>query len=317
MSDLIAEDADRVCARVDLTALSGARVLILGATGLLGTHLTRVAEAAGATVTAPKRPSFMDPDWREASCSLYDCVINAGGYGQPAKFLADKLATIEVNTAGTLALLRCVRPGGSFLFLSSSEVYSGCWRMEHTEEDIGTTTPWSPRAAYIEAKRTGEAIVAAARSAGVAAKVARVSLAYGPGTRAGDGRVLNQLIERAVTTGKVELLDEGLAVRCYVYISDAVEMLLNILLAGREGLYNVGGESYVSIAGLARMIAAETEATAVGLRHDVDATRRSVAGAPDHVRLDIGRYVKEFGRPEFVGLGDGLRRTVEWVRAAV
>ena len=111
-----------------------------------------------------------------------------------------------------------------------------------------------PRACYIEAKRCGEAICNAFRQQGVKAASARLALAYGPGTREGDKRVLNSFIERGLK-GAITMLDRGEAKRTYCYVSDAVELMWKILLHGREPVYNVGGTSKTTIGELACKIA--------------------------------------------------------------
>lgn len=284
---------------IDLSPLSGKSVLVTGATGLIGSNLVKALGAAGATVY------FYSPQYE------VDYVVHAAGYSSPAKFLAEPIKTIIANTdflRGTLAYLR---PGGSFLFLSSAEVYSGSPRQPHFEEDIGTTRPDHPRACYIEGKRCGEAIVNAYRAQGVNAKIARVALCYGPGTKPCDGRVLNQLIEQGLTKGRITLADRGSAVRLYCYIDDVVEMLLNILLHGKMPLYNVAGMGEpISILGLAQKIGAQ-----LGVPVSVPRMADSKAkGAPQSVRLCINRYSGEFGKEDFVGLDEGLARTIEYQR---
>jgi hypothetical protein len=83
---------------------------------------------------------------------------------------------------------------------------------------------------------------------------ARIALAYGPGTKKHDTRVLNQFIEKALVQKRIELLDSGEATRTYCYIDDVVEMLWNIVLRGNQEVYNVGGHSVTSIADLAMRI---------------------------------------------------------------
>lgn len=306
MHPIMQAAAEAIVAQVDLTPLSGKNVLLLGATGVIGQHLRNSAEMAGAIVTPPHREF--------SSAHIFDYVIHAAGYGQPARFLASPIETIRVNTQGLSAALNAVRPGGSLLYLSSSEVYSGLWTMEHEERQIGTTTPWHARGCYIEAKRCGEAIIAAARNCGVDAKAARVSLGYGPGARPGDARVIYELIDRALSTGEVFLLDEGLAVRCYGYITDVVAMLWNVLLRGKEPVYNVAGDSYCRIAGLAKLIAGITGARLVGIPHDAPLLTTGLSGAPDHVKMSLRLYAAEFPLPAFVPLEEGVRRTVEYHR---
>ncbi len=96
-----------------------------------------------------------------------DVVIHAAGYGQPGRFMANPGATIAINTSSTAALIERLRGrDGRFLFISTSEVYSGSQKEFVAEGDIGTTTPEHPRACYIEGKRCGEAICNSFRAQG-------------------------------------------------------------------------------------------------------------------------------------------------------
>ncbi len=288
---------------IDLTSLRGKDILIMGATGLIGSHLARQAALAGANVYEP-RAHCMDYCYP----SNVDIVVHAGGYGQPAKFTKRPIETIQVNTNSTIRLFHALKPGGTFLFCSSSEVYSGLHKMA-SESDIGITTPQHPRSAYIEGKRAGEAIVHAYRNAGINAMSARIALAYGPGTKKHDTRVLNQFIEKALTLGKIELLDSGEATRTYCYIDDVIENLWSVVLRGNQEVYNVGGYSVTSIANLAKRIGALTGTEVV-----IPKTSNSVAGAPSEVRMDLTRTKMAFWKTEYVDLNDGLDRTIQYQR---
>lgn len=306
---------------VDLSTLKDKSLLLSGYRGLIGNRLweehKRVRTSISVAVDTRKEP-YARIDGGA------DFIIHAAGYGQPDKFMADPIGTIKVNTETLIDLLDRLKPGGKFLYLSTSELYSGSWKASHSESDIGRSDPWHPRAAYIEGKRCGEAICAAYRRKGVDVKVARVSLAYGPGTKKGDSRVLNQFIEQALTTGKIILRDQGHAVRTYCYIDDAVEMLWNILLHGGQStynaeemlrvpaenpVYNVAGFSKVTIRELAETIAEMTSASIVIPHGDYGSP-----GAPDHVSVDVGKYLNEFGKDNWTDLRDGLAKTIEYQR---
>ena len=223
--------------------------------------------------------------------------------------MSNPVATIQVNTTATATLLQKLRPEGAFLFISTSEVYSGLKKTLAHEVDIGSTTPLHPRASYIEGKRCGEAICNAYRSKGVQATSARLALAYGPGTRRQDKRVLNSFIERALCLGRIELLDAGKAVRTYGYVTDAVELLWQAALHGTQPVYNVGGHSSVTIAELARMVGSMTGVPVV-----FPDTQAEMAGAPGEVRLDLTRVENEFSKTDFVDLETGLQATIDWQR---
>ena len=330
---VILQDAERICDRVSLDILGDATILVTGASGLIGTYILaclchlrergipmrvyayhlselppHVAELVIQGGFKVIRANLADFD-EYARLPEADVIIHAAGYAQPSRFMANPVATIQVNTSATIALLKRLRSDGKFLFISSSEIYSGLKKPVLSETDIGLTTPSHPRAAYIEGKRCGEAICNAFRAQGIHATIARVSLAYGPGTRKHDKRALNSFIEKALCQRKIELLDAGTAVRTYCYVADTVELLWQILLYGKEPVYNVGGRSTVTIADLARMIADMTGVTVI-----FPPTEAEIAGAPEEVRLDLTRVETEFGKTEYVGLEEGLRATIEWQR---
>ena len=272
--------------------------LVTGAYGLVGSTICRILKEQYPDLDVSKVKLDNVPKGQ------YDYIIHAAGYGQPQMFGKDKAKTIEINTELTDWLLRThLKKTGSFMFISSSEVYSGV-QGPHSEDMIGTTSPQHPRACYIEGKRCGEAICMAYKEQGYDVKIARLALAYGPGTKKGDTRVLNQFIEQALTMGRILLMDKGEAERTYCYVGDAAEMILDILFKGKDVVYNVGGLSEVTIANLAALIA-----TMTGV--DFILGNKSLEGSPPDVRLDLRKTLREFPR-DFVSLYDGLNNTIEY-----
>ncbi len=142
------------------------------------------------------------------------------------------------------------------------------------------------------------------REQGYDVKIARLALAYGPGTKKGDTRVLNQFIEQALTMGRICLLDDGSARRTYCYVDDAAEMMLDILFKGKDVVYNVGGESETSVLDLANLIGLMTQVEVLPGHSKMD-------GAPDDVRLDIAKVSTEFPR-NFMKMYDGINNTIEY-----
>ena len=333
LSQIILADAEQICAKVDLSELNNKTILITGASGLIGNYflacLRKYSEQGRnlsvAAVVQRDIPEYMNDllDYNGAkvykgditdinfckSLPQADFIIHAAGYGQPGKFMDDQVKTIKLNTASTFSLFDKLNAGGKFLFMSSSEVYSGLPNPPYKEQQIGTTNTDHPRSCYIEAKRCGEAICNAYRSKGVLAKSARLCLAYGPGTKPNDARVLNSFIFKGLH-GNIEMLDRGLAERTYCYVSDAVEILWRILLNGQDPIYNVGGISKVSIKELATMIA-DYLLVSVVMPPELD---EGVAGAPNCVSLDMTKVKEEFKKDDYISLKEGLRRTIEWQR---
>jgi nucleoside-diphosphate-sugar epimerase len=335
-SDFLAVDAMRVIDNIErekLEQLEGAKVIVTGATGLIGLNIVSALiyynskyakkDIKLSVVTYRKPPTYLLPTFNRPCVSLItgnitssstikelpvaDYIIHCAGYGQPGKFLERQLETISIKTTATISLLSKLKRGGNFLFLSSAEIYSGDEKLAHNESDIGTTDPNHSRACYIEGNRAGETIVNVARQSGFNAVSARLALAYGPGVRIGDSRAINQLINKSYT-GVIELLDSGSASRTYGYISDVTEMLLNILIENPHPVYNVGGKSSVTIKDLALIIGRLNNATL-----KIPSIDSFMKDAPRHVGLDLSRVEKTRLVNTYVELEHGIDRTTTWI----
>ena len=331
LSEIIINDAENICGQINHDFLTNKKVLITGSSGLIGTYIlaymaslikTGIPLEVYAQTFSEPPPHMLEL----ISCGKIkvlqidlsnineykrlpeaDVIIHSAGYAQPMLFMSNPIATMQINISATIALLQCLRPNGSFIFISSSEVYCGLTESNFHEEHIGTTTPYHPRASYIEGKKSGEAACNAFRSQGVRAISARLGDVYGPGTRKHDKRALNSFIEKALFNQKIDLLDSGTAMRTYCYIADALELLIKILFYGKQAVYNVGGHSYTSIAELAKMIGNILDVPVIFPPNEIQ-----VAGSPKILQLDLNRTEKEFGKTKYVSLEDGLRATIEW-----
>jgi UDP-glucuronate decarboxylase len=314
---------------VNLSGLKNRSLLITGASGLIGSYLLnffqylnqqyqqniRITAVSlhGSYLNVPKFPEqilFMNGDLTDRNflsmIPEVDLVIHAAGYGQPRKFMNEPLKTLGLNANTTeQLLLKCKE---SFLFLSSSEIYSGLLGGSYKETDVGTTNTDHPRAAYIEGKRYGEcASLLANGNFGITANVARVSLAYGPGPKFQDERVLSQFIVKALNNGEIEMLDAGQSIRTYAYIRDVALQLLSIIVLGKGEIYNVGGTSKTTILGLAQMISDKTGATLIANQNNdvYDAS-------PKEVNIDLTKISNVCMNLDFVSLDEGISKTIAW-----
>jgi nucleoside-diphosphate-sugar epimerase len=333
MSDsFFTPDARTVLEGVRGELFSGSRILITGATGAVGVHAlaalrqlaadgidfdvyaTFQSEVTGRIAALLDHPQFhvvrgdlTDHAFR-ATLHRADFTLHAAGYAQPGRFLENPGKTIRLNTEATLDLLDRLPAAGRMVFVSSSEVYAGLPAdAPHRENQIGTSGPDHPRACYIEGKRCGEAACFAAHASGMKAISARLSLAYGPGARPGDRRALYSFIDNAIRDRGITLMDRGEALRSYCYAADAVRMMMRILVEGSQPVYNVGGDSTLSILSVAEKIG-----RALNVPVRIPENARPLAGAPAHVTLDMSRYQEEFGPLRYVDFDTGLRRTIDW-----
>jgi nucleoside-diphosphate-sugar epimerase len=314
----------------DLLSLNNKSIIITGATGLIGYNLLKLLKELVElehfkfkVYAVHKNPlpffmidlaqifDFIQGDLvsltKEGSLPNVDIIIHGAGYGQPEKFMEDPYLTIELNTHITNLLLKKTRD--KFLFISTSEIYSGLNKSEFCENEVGSSNTDHPRAPYIESKRLGESLTLLAnKNYKINANVARLSLAYGPGVKLNDSRVLNQLIHRGLTEHKIILRDSGKNIRNYLYISSAVYMLILILIRGKGEIYNVGGESEVSIRELGGKIAHY-------LQVDFDFPLDKVEHiSPINVKLNLEKTISLIGPIKFSGIDDGLLSTIEWYK---
>jgi len=334
LSKILLKDAEYVNRSIRLNSFDGKIILITGATGLIGLNLIAAMifykntlkdkQITIYAVSHTKPEGFIGEFFTKNNINIIfgditdysflkklpkaHIVMHCAGYGQPGKFMANKIKTIAINTTSTIELLGKIRKDGNFLFISSSEIYSGNIN-EDEETYIGYTNTNHPRSCYIEGKRTGEAIVNAAREEGMNAVSARLALAYGPGVKHDDVRVLNQLISKGLK-GRIDLLDSGSAIRTYGYVSDIVIMLLNLIIKSKHSFYNVGGESTLTIKGLAEKIGQKLNSK-VFLPENLTS---GIDGAPDHVELNLNRIKDEYGLTQFIDIDEGLKRTIEWIK---
>ena len=330
MINQIELDARKVHSQVDLTYFKNKKILVTGASGIIGANFLSVLALQNESQNRPEyihavtktgkfpitlsnsvTPKVIDlTDVNEVnSLGQYDFILHAAGYGQPGKFLDSPLKTINLNVGLTASLIEKVEPNGKFVFISTSEIYSGLSEPPFNEEQVGTTNTNHPRASYIEGKRTGEALVSIARSQlGIDAKSLRLALAYGPGTKDGDERVLNTFIDQALSGNQIRLRDPGDTWRTYCYVSDAIQMILDASLNGQSDIYNVGGKSRVQIKELAKLIGRLT-----GVEVEIPAaSSTSLSGAPDDVWLDLRKIGEISNLDALVTLEDGLERTISW-----
>lgn len=338
MNDLFKEDNAILTNKIDKKYFKKKRILITGATGLIGINLLCFLESINNNdidtyiVHNNNLEFYFKGKFRKLQKDLtkislvdyvgknyFDIIFHLATYGQPNKMFAKKpskeiletqLNTIDLNTKVIMDLFRTLKPKGKFLFMSTSEVYQGL-SCELTEDKIGSINTNHPRASYIESKKMGEVICNIYKNMGYDVKIIRLCLAYGIGAKLTDKRVINDFIIKGIENNKITLLDKGMAKRSYCYTADVIEMILNILFKGKSLIYNVGGVEEVSIYELANKISKE-----LNVKFDLPKFKdvNPSIGAVQNVSLNIDKYINEFGNKEFVSIDDGIEKTIDWFK---
>jgi len=327
---MIETECSKILEALDVSAIAGKSFLITGSNGLIGNYFATLLDVANTKFNAGVKAyciSKHPPKWVNNSFAFItqdlsqpfkfghqvDYIIHTACYSAPRKFLDNELETIALNVNATQNLLEVARKyKARFLFLSSAAIYGNPPQSEIPTKETypGNSLTSSMRAAYIESKKLGETLCFIYhRNFGVEAKVAKLASVYGPGISINDERVMGNFMKKALIDKHIQLLDDGRALRTYCYIADAMRILLNILLHGKEHLYNVGSIEIISILDLARLIAKKCNAT-----YAATPSGKGFEDVPNTVHLDITKVCNEFGIAEFTSIENGLDRTIEYAR---
>jgi len=298
----------------DAAALKGRRVLVAGATGLIGRAFTAVLEQAGAEAVRTTRSrgakdvyfDAMDAEGVPDVRAGY--IVNLAGNADPASIAADPAGTLLMSVNGTRRLLEAARRcGARFLYVSSSEIYGrpvgkGPWR----ENDRGLVEPLSPRASYAAGKRAAEALCAGSFAGyGADVVIARPGHVYGPTAPQRDSHVAAQLLRSAARGEDLVLKSAGTQMRSWVHCLDCAAALATLLTRGKAGeAYNVAHpQGAMSIRGFAHAVA-----RAAGVRllfDDATAAEKRAFNPMDDLRLNADKLVS-LGWQGLYGVEDGV-----------
>lgn len=263
---LYQEDLQSVLSVPGIDFLKGKSVLVTGATGLIGVHLIdALMLLGGVKVYAVGRDKekasirlgeyfgrsefvFIEQDvCQQFSDDLVaDYIIPLASNTHPLAYFSFPVETVQINVMGlTNALNLAKNNGGMVLFPSTVEIYGNSRdNKPFRENDTGELDLSTARACYTESKRVGEALCQSYFSEyGVQVKIARLSRVFGPTMLESDTKASSQFIKKAIAGEDIVLKSKGDQLFSYLYVSDAVAMLLHVMLHGKiGGIYNISNE---------------------------------------------------------------------------
>jgi len=308
----------------------GKHVLVTGASGFIGSHLSRMLLDEGAQVTVVTRYSSIEHNVRLAGMwddlqivegdiryidSLsalrkirFDYVFHLAAYNHVGNSFQHPNEAMETNCQGTANVLETVTGYERFVYISTSETYG----LQDSVPFVETMYP-HPVSPYSIGKYAGELYSLAKKSeASWPIVVLRPFNAFGPyqSTRA----VIPELIVKCLT-GEPVVTTEGKQTREFNYVTNLVEgMLLAAQAPGVEGeVINLGCGQDIAICDLTRRIHAETDSSAE-LKIGALATRDNEIW---RMYADAAKADRLLGWKPSVSFADGLEATIAWFRKYV
>ncbi len=306
-------------------------ILVTGAAGFLGSHLTDALLGEGNTIIGvdnlctgnsanlahlknEPRFSFVEQDiCQPFDPGKVDYIFNFASPASPVDYTRLGPETLLVGSAGTIVTLDLARKySAGYLHASTSECYGDPEVHPQVESYWGRVNPIGPRSVYDEAKRFSEAAVMAYhRYYNVDTHLVRIFNTYGPRLQANDGRVISNLLIQALRNQPLTIYGDGSQTRSFCFVSDLIDGILRLSKSSEHLPVNIGNPEEWTILECAQEILSVTGSKSrivfEPLPQD-DPTRR---------RPDITKAQALLDWEPKVKLREGLRRSLDYFRSSV
>ena len=251
------------------------KVLLTGAAGFLGSHLSKkliehkheviaIDDLSTGSIKNIKHLindpnfSFIEHDVRIPYQVKVDSILNFACPASPVNYQKDPVRTIETNFLGMINLLHLANETGARIIqASTSEIYGDPTQSPQKESYWGNVNPIGIRSCYDEGKRAAETLCFDyRRQHDLDTRVIRIFNTYGPNMATGDGRVVSNFIVQALRNEPINVYGDGQQTRSFCYVSDLVEGIYKLLMLEKnpETPINLGNPNEFTILELAKVV---------------------------------------------------------------
>lgn len=316
----------------------GLKVLVTGADGFIGSHLTEKLVRRGAKVTALSLYNSFDycgwlddfPDAIRGKSKVIRGDIRDSAFmrrtvrdHQIVFHLAALIAIpysytaaqsyVETNVLGTLNVLEAARESGVLrvIHTSTSEVYGTALTMP-----IQETHPLQGQSPYSASKIGADMMAEAfARSFELPVAILRPFNTFGP--RQSERAIIPTIIRQALDPKcPAILVGDTTPIRDFTFVEDTVEAFLAIGASPRIQFgrpYNAGSGNGVTIKDVIDLVIRFTDCGKPAVKHDPQ-RMRPAASEVRALLADSSRLKADAGWKATIDLHEGLKRTIAWWR---
>lgn len=322
-----------------MESFASKRVLVTGATGLIGSMLIKTLDSANkeygmnvdivGLARSEERAHKTLGDVVDHVSMIYtndfgmeiDCdfIFHTASPTTSKYFVEHPVETIDTILTGTKDMLELARKNSATLvYLSSMEQYGVPYvpGAIMTEDKVGVIDHLNVRSCYPEGKRMCECMCAAyASEYGVDVKIVRLAQTFGAGIPLTDNRVSMQFARSVVEGNDIVLHTEGKSVSNYCYLSDAISGILTVAAKGEKGeAYNVCNDVETrSIYEIAELVAEEVAGGTIKVVKDIP-EGANFGYAPDNTMMLCSEKIRKLGWEPKVRMADGYKRLICYIR---
>lgn len=239
-----------------------------------------------------------------------DYILHFASPASPIDYLKIPIQTLKVGSLGTHNLLGLAKEKKArFLIASTSEIYGDPQVHPQNEEYWGNVNPIGPRGVYDEAKRFQEAITMAYHTYhGLETRIVRIFNTYGPRMRLNDGRALPAFFGQAIRGEDITVFGDGSQTRSFCFVDDLVEGIYRLLLSDYAFPVNIGNPDEITIKEFAEEIIKLT-----GTDQKIIYTPLP-KDDPKQRQPDITKAKEILGWEPKIGRSEGLKITYEYFK---
>lgn len=323
--------------RPDRTHFRGAKVLITGGLGFIGSNLAirLVEQGAHVTLVDAMIPEFGGNLFNiESICDKVtvnfgdicdrhamdwlvrdqDYVFHLAGQVSHVMSLTDPFPDLEWNIKGTAVVMEAVRrhaPQAKVIFSGTRGQYGPAVQLPVTEE-----APTNPKGIYEVSNLTAEKIIQVYNDVhNIHSVLLRLTNVYGPRSQMKHSQfgVVNWFVRLALEDETIALFGDGQIKRDFLYIDDCIDALLMCATcdAARGQVLNVGIDQPSTFRELAETLIQVAES---GRWEFAPFSPERLAQEPGDFYSDISKINRIVGWQPKTSLRDGLRETLRFYR---